>query len=93
MTVARAMGEEFDPDFEGEAMCGAKRFQPMTNGDKIRAMSDKELAGFLAGKFTDQTTQRMVEMGEMRSATSISYEADLWFRTWMQWLRMPAEVE
>lgn len=65
--------------------------EPLTNGDKLRAMSDKELACFLAGKFTDYTTQRMMELGEMRSATAISVEADLWFRTWMQWLRMRAE--
>ena len=66
-------------------------YAPFTNGDKIRAMSDNELAGFLAGKFTDYTTQRMVESGVVRSATAISAEADLWFRTWMRYLRMPAE--
>ena len=64
---------------------------PITNGDKIRAMSDKELAGFLAGKFTDFTTQRKMELGEIRTATAISAEAHLWFTAWMQWLRMSVE--
>ena len=69
------------------------RTEPITNADRIRAMSDKEIACFLAGKFTDRTTQMMMECGKMRSATEISTEADLWFRTWMKWLRMPAEVD
>ena len=73
--------------------CNGSGEKPMTNADRIRAMSDKEIACFLAGKFTDTTTQRMVELGKMRSATEISVEADLWFRAWMQWLRQPAEVE
>lgn len=68
-----------------------KASKMQTNGDKIRAMGDKELACFLAGKFTDSTTQRMMEFGKMRSATEISAEADLWFRIWMQWLRTPVE--
>lgn len=66
-------------------------YGPFTNGDKMRTMSDNELARFLAGKFTDHTTQKMMELGEVRSATAISAEADLWFRVWMQYLRMPAE--
>lgn len=54
-------------------------------------MKDRDLAGFLAGKFTDRTTQMMFERGEMRSATEISVEEDLWVRAWMQYLRLPAE--
>ena len=66
-------------------------YGPFTNGDKMRSMKDRDLAGFLAGKFTDRTTEMMVDRGEMRSATEISAEADFWFRSWMQYLRMPAE--
>lgn len=71
--------------------CNGSGEKTMTNGDKIRAMSDKELAGFLAGKFTDLTTQRKMELGEIRTATAISEEAHLWHKVWMQWLRMPVE--
>ena len=65
----------------------------MTNSDRIRAMTDKELAAFLAGKFTDHSTQLSMERGVFRNATSISAEADLWFTVWMQWLRSPAQEE
>lgn len=80
----------FDPDCSAKYCTG---FEPITNGDRIRDMSNKEIACFLAGKFTNRTTQMMMECGKMRSATEISAEADLWFRSWMQWLRMPAEVD
>lgn len=68
-------------------------YAPFTNGDKMRLMNDKELAAFLAGKFTDHSTQLSIERGVLRNATSISAEADLWFRVWMQWLRLPASGE
>lgn len=68
------------------------RVQPRkTNSDALRNMSDKELAGFLAGKFTDFSTEKKVEKGEIPSATQISMEADIWYRAWMQWLRTPVE--
>lgn len=68
-------------------------YVPFTNGDKMRLMDDRELAAFLAGKFTDHSTQLSMERGVIRSATLISAEADLWFRVWMQWLRLPADGE
>lgn len=71
--------------------CNGRGEKTMTNGDKIQAMSDKELACFLAGKFTDFTTQRKMELGEIRTATAISAETNLWYAVWMQWLRMPVE--
>lgn len=68
------------------------RLQPrQTNSDVLRNMSDKELAGFLAGKFTNFSTEKKVEKGEIPSATQISVEADMWYRAWMQWLRTPVE--
>lgn len=63
----------------------------MTNADKIRAMSDKELAAFLAGKFTDHETMKAVQKGEMLTATYVSEMAHTWYAAWMQWLRQPAE--
>lgn len=63
----------------------------MTNADKIRAMSDKELAAFLAGKFTDHETKKAVQKGEMLTATYVSEMAHTWYAVWMQWLRQPAE--
>ena len=86
-----------DPTMNPELLSKAcSEFKPMapeikTNGDRIRAMSDKELAGFLAGKFTDFSTNRKVNMGEIPTATAISAEAHLWHTVWMQWLRMSVE--
>jgi hypothetical protein len=62
-----------------------------TNSDVLRSMSDTELASFLAGKFTNFSTEKRVEKGEIPSATMISIEADTWYRIWMQWLRTPVE--
>ena len=66
--------------------------KPMTNADRIRAMSDRELAAFLAGKFTDHETEKAVKKGEMLTATYVSEMAHTWFTVWLQWLRMPVEV-
>lgn len=93
MAFATSMQEDFDPDFEGEAHCGAKRFQPMTNADNIRAMSDEEFANFMAQKFADYSAAKMCEKGEPPTATYLHLERETWFRAWMQWLRQPVEVD
>lgn len=62
-----------------------------TNADRIRTMSDKELAAFLAGKFTDHETEKAVQKGEVLTATYVSEMAHTWYAAWMQWLRQPAE--
>lgn len=67
--------------------------KPETNADKIRAMSDREIAAFLAGKFTDHETEKSVQKGEVLTATYISEMAHTWFVAWMQWLQQPAEVD
>lgn len=74
--------------FTQEATCKHNR---KTNADIIRGMTDKELACFLAGKFTDHTTQIKMNAGEIRTATAISAEANYWYAEWMQWLRMTVE--
>lgn len=66
--------------------------KPKTNADKIRAMSDRELAAFFAGKFTDHETTKAVQKGEMLTATYVSEMAYTWYAVWMQWLQQPAEV-
>ena len=73
------------------ARCCVDHPKIKTNADKVRAMSDKELAAFLAGKFTDHETEKSVQKGEVLTATYISEMAHTWFAAWMQWLRQPAE--
>lgn len=44
-------GFEFNPDFDGQRGCTS--FDPFTNADRIRAMSDEEMAEFLYTEFLD----------------------------------------
>lgn len=44
MAEAAALDQVFDPEYDGEHGCAAKRFRPMTNADRIRGMGDAELA-------------------------------------------------
>jgi hypothetical protein len=58
----------------------------VTNADRIRAMSDKELASLLATKFADlQVNANVLQM----TATQLSVLQHTWFRAWMQWLQQP----
>lgn len=68
-----------------------KKANVRTNSDRIRSMSDKELANFLAQKFTENSKVKMLDKGEIPSATYLHLERETWFRAWMQWLREPAE--
>lgn len=63
----------------------------MTNADRLRAMSDREIAEFLAGRFTDRTTDILGIDSKIRTATDIHAEAAAWFAFWMKWLRTPVE--
>lgn len=60
----------------------------MTNADRIRAMSDRELANLLAMKFADLQVDAN---GLQMTATQLSVLQHTWFRAWMQWLQQPAE--
>ena len=65
-----------------------------TNADRIRAMSDEELARFLADKITNETTLswlRLYDETNMHSATEIEVIRYHWCRYLMQWLKQPAE--
>ena len=60
--------------------------KPMTNADRIRAMSDRELADFLSSKFSE------VGLAE-HNLTAIQLEAikHNLFGIFMKWLSQPAE--
>lgn len=64
--------------------CGAFK-PPMTNGDRIRAMSDEELAMFL-----DETQRR-----ECEALHLVNHDGTLKFEScqkgWLVWLRHPTE--
>ena len=45
MAQADGLGQVFDPNYDGEHGC--TDFAPFTNADRIRSMTDEELAAFL----------------------------------------------
>ena len=60
--------------------------KPQTNADRIRAMSDRELADFLSGKSIDVH-------GDGHTLSAIQREAikQNLFCAFMKWLRMPVD--
>ena len=61
----------------------------ITNADKIRAMSDVELAAFFARTFTDEYASRFdheLTAVQLRALHERIYQA------WMRWLIQPAEA-
>ena len=63
-----------------------------TNGDRIRAMSDRELASFLAERYVRESCLRLADDGYQPTATQIAELHERLHRTWLMWLRQPAEV-
>ena len=47
MAQADGLGQVFDPNYDGEHGC--TDFAPFTNADRIRSMTDRELADFFYG--------------------------------------------
>ena len=64
---------------------------PKTNADRIRAMSDRELAYFLADKYVKESCMRLNDEGYEPTATQIEAIKHTLYCTWMNWLQQPAE--
>lgn len=67
--------------------------KPKTKADRIRAMSDEELATFVAEKIVNIENQKMIEQGHTPTATQLSALGHTMYCTLMRWLREPAEGE
>lgn len=65
----------------------------LTNGDRIRAMSDEELAEFMSGKIVDQRFLCDSENGNNLSIVEQMAVRHKHFCTWNQWLKQPAKEE
>ena len=63
-----------------------------TNADRIRGMTDKELAWFLAERYANEAVLRVRDSGHEPTATEIKILAERLFYTWMRWLIQPVEV-
>ena len=66
---------------------------PMTNGDRIRAMSVDELALFLASHNFEQNRQLLESNGIILTATQVSVMRENLLRTWWGWLCQSAKEE
>ena len=64
---------------------------PMTNADRIRAMSDRELASFLAARGVSESKLRLKDEGYEPTATQLAALHERLFQTWLRWLQQPAE--
>ena len=62
-----------------------------TNADRIRAMSDEELAEFIANKIVNLENHKMIEQGYTPTATQLSALGHTCYCTLVQWLKQPAE--
>ena len=71
----------------------AMGIKPKTNADRIRAMSDEELATFVAEKVVNIENQKMIEQGHTPTATQLSALGHTMYSILMRWLRAPAEGE
>lgn len=66
--------------------------KPVTNADRIRSMTDKELASFLADRFARRGGFAFGIKAQTMTATQIAEITHAWYVAWMQWLRLPAEL-
>ena len=67
--------------------------KPQTNADRIRAMSDEELADFFADKCLQANYLQLTDARYNLTATEIEEQKQTAFCILMKWLKQPAEGE
>lgn len=65
--------------------------KPKTNADRIRAMSDRELAEFMAERNVNESTVLLLNKDHGLTATQIKAMKHNVYCALMQWLQQPAE--
>ena len=70
-----------------------KQYKPdyMTNADRIRAMSDRELAHFMAERNVNESTLLLLNRDHGLTCTQIAALKHRIYCSYMQWLKQPAE--
>lgn len=63
---------------------------PLTNADRIRAMSDEELAAFLASRYVEQNLLLLENDGIVPTATQLKVMTETLYRTWWSWVQQSA---
>lgn len=85
--------EEFNV-FEGEELycvgivCDINK-KPMTNGERINTMSNREKAELIAGLIATEHARASAGLGHELTATQISAISHAWFCTLYGWLNQP----
>jgi hypothetical protein len=71
------------------------QFDPIqkTNAERIREMSDEELAHFITDRLVAESCHRINDEGYKPTAIDIEAIRHRVYCHWMQWLRLPAEVQ
>lgn len=78
----------FDPECSAKYCTG---FEPLTNADRIRAMSDQELASFWADHY-DEFCPNKPECGDILDVEG-SIPDEWCVNCVLEWLRQPAKEE
>ena len=82
-----------EPGYVSYCVFGPCSHQIPSNADRIRAMSDEELANYLSVKFADLQIQNVFTKDSPPTATQISMLNHMWYDAWMQWLQQPVKED
>ena len=80
-------------DKDGCPQTISRMFHIQTNADRIRAMSDEELANFFADKCLMASYSQLTDAKYNLTATEIEAQKHTAFSILMKWLQKPAEGE
>ena len=71
--------------------CNGSGKKQQTNADRIRAMSDEELADFLTDKYVMESCLRLKDEGYEPTETQKKAIKHTLYCTWIKWLKQPVE--
>lgn len=86
------VGENSISGYQCDECCGTGQIEvPMTNADRIRAMTDEELADFMTRRNVTESCLRLADKGYTPTEEQKQALYDSLYPVWMQWLQQPAE--
>lgn len=91
MTATCKLGEKGcwnDGKCRATSNCENKVF---TNADRIRAMTDEELADFMARRNVTESCLRLADEGYTPTEEQKQVLYDSLYPVWMEWMQAPAE--
>lgn len=68
-----------------------ENYEPMTKADRIRAMTDEELADFMARRNVTESCLRLADEGYTPTEEQKQVLYDSLYPVWMEWMQAPAE--